>query len=391
MKIIGLVTPTKVKNYGTKLQAFAMQEIFRERGFHTEILFFLNRKGFLSKYKYYIKAIVQKRFCSYFQKRQYNNYIEENYADIPLPSIYESLKKRMTSIDSIDNLYHFKQFIDKRSLKKYTKRYAAVVCGSDQIWHPILNRSEFWTLQLIDDSVRRISYAPSLGVDEMPEEAKTFFKKNLFKFYSISVREISGVKLLQELTDNPIKVVLDPTLLVGRKVWDKFKIDKPMLTDRNYCLCYLLGTNANHRKVVSDIADKLNLSIYNFSHFKKYNDADEQLCGEHLYDISPAEFVGLICRAKFVVTDSFHCSAFAIMYHIPFITLLRYEDVDGMSTNNRIYSLLEQFGLGSRIYTKNKKLEDIISSKIDYKTVEDILSQKRNESNAFIDEALSGI
>ena len=392
MKKLGIITGYGVYNYGTKLQAYAMQEIFRKKGFQTEIILYSEGNSF-SQVKNYIKGflyLVLPVFKVIERKTRHSQYIRRQYGHLSSSSLHLSLIRRLKAIESIDVVYTSKRFFTKGSLLRYSKRMVAVVCGSDQIWHPY-NCSEFWTLQLVPEGVRRISYAPSLGVDKLPEEAIPFFTKAMKGIDSISVREVSGAQILQRLTEKSVHVVLDPTILVGRLLWDKVLINIPRLAEKDYCLCYLLGTSLEHRDIIQEVANKKGLVIYNFSHFKKYNDADETLEGEHLYDISPFEFVGLVSKAKFVITDSFHCSVFSLLYHKEFLALLRYGSMDRMGTNNRIYSFLGQFGLESRIVTNRTHLDSLLNSQIDYEKVEQIVAQKRIESMTFLDDALRGL
>lgn len=389
MRKIGIFTPVGVYNYGTKLQALAMQEIIRKKGFDTEIVLLNEKKGIIGKFKYLIGKTVYLIFHDLHANRRYNKYIREYYPDLQSKDLIKSLKQRLASLEKSDKDYTIIRFIDKSDLKRHTSLYKAVVCGSDQIWHPITNRNDFWTLQLVDDTVPRISYAPSLGIDSIPKDAIPFFRNFLKTFSHISVRELSGAHLIQGLTEKKVHVVLDPTLLAGRTVWDKLLENNMEITNASYCLCYMLGTNAHHREVVKEVAKKLNLVIYNFSHFKKFNEADEHLGCTQLFDITPSQFVSLISKAKFVITDSFHCTAFSAMYHIPFITLLRYGKSDYNSTNSRVYSLLSQFNLENRILSENADLDEILNSKIDFDNFEMILAQKRIESNSYLDNALN--
>ena len=389
MKYIGIFTVIDVYNYGTKLQAYAMQEIFKNKGYVSEILTYEEKKGVKSKIKFLLKSIVSFFLPKYLLIKKHNAVLASNYKGVP-NNIKELIRNRMWEFDGFDKYYNYKHFVFKRNLIKHTKKYSAVVCGSDQIWHPILNRNKFWTLQYVSKNVRRFSYAPSLGVNEIPEDAKPFFRKVLKTMNKISVREEKGAELLKELTDKPITVVLDPTLLAGRKVWDKILKNREDLTNNaNYCLCYLLGPNEEHRRIVVEAANYLNLSIYNFSHFKQFNNSDEILPGKHLYDVSPEEFIGLISKAKFVITDSFHCSVFSLMYHIPFVTLLRYNDKDNLSTNSRIFSLLGQFGLETRIYTGQQTIKEIIDKRINYDYVDKELDIARKNSEVFLNDALT--
>lgn len=383
MKLVGIFTVLDVYNYGTKLQAYAMQEIFRQRGYETEIVLYEKKP----LYKKIVDKIVQFLFPKLFQDIKHQRYIRRNYNNISI-ELMDNLKQRLKAFDGFNTLYKGRYIINEYMIRKHSKKYSVAVCGSDQIWHPILNRNKFWTLQLVENGIRRVSYAPSLGVEEIPKEVSSFYKKVLNSIDYISVREESGAKLLQELTLKPVHVVLDPTLLVGKRVWDKMLVEKQDLTNKNYCLCYLLGTNPVNRKITSEISKILGLTIYNFANFKEYNIADEDLEGEHLYDVCPREFIGLISKAKFVVTDSFHCSAFSIMYHVPFLTLLRFSSDDRLSTNSRIYSLLSQLGLESRVFSNDSDLNEIILKDIDFEEVDNILLKKRNESNLFLDQAL---
>ena len=391
MKTIGLVTPTGVYNFGTKLQAYAMQEIFRSRGYDTEIIQRGQRKGILFVMKNFAVKCISVFFPKFKFEWKYKKYIKTQYDYLPVSSLIPPLESRLYSLDSFNTHYKFRLFNGVQDLMKGSQKYIAVVCGSDQIWNPINKNIEFFLLQQINQQVRCFSYAPSIGVNTIPETLSPLYKKAMKNMYAVSVRETSAAQLLQGLSDKKVSVVLDPTLLAGRKVWDEVLKLKAGLTNRSYCLCYLLGTTPEHREMCSKFAKNQNLELYNFTHFKKYNDADEHLEGEHLYDVDPAEFVGLVSKAKFIVTDSFHCSCFAMMYHIPFATLLRYQSSDNESTNSRIFSLLGQFGLEDRICRNMEDVVKILSSNIDYTAVDQILESKRMESNAFVDDALKGL
>lgn len=391
MKRIGIVTQIRVYNYGTRLQAYAMQEIFRSRGFYTEILV-LERKTPLSLFIYRIKAFLYLFFKKSLNNIRYRKYIRTNYPKLSSNWVVNSIRTRLLALDRFNKLLNYSVLTSEEALVKKTENFDVVVCGSDQMWRPFGNNDlKFKMLRCVSQNVRKISYAPSLGVNTMPEESKAFFRDALKDFYSISVRETSGAELLCSLTEKHVFVVLDPTLLIGRKVWDKILKEKTELMHENYCLCYFLGTNSRHRKIANEISKKQHLTIYNFSHFKEFNTADNDLEGLQLYDVSPAEFIGLISKAKFVITDSLHCTIFSLMYHIPFLTLQRYNNTDELSTNNRIFSLLKQFGLESRILQNWEKTEEILTESIDFENVEKILLEKRKVSNAYLDIALENL
>lgn len=388
MKKIAITTSISISNYGTKLQAWAMCEIFKRRGYKPAILEYseVENMNFLRKVKMIIGKQVKPIVCG----RDYL-YVSKFRAEYKNESLREQIITRYKAIDGDDKLIPHYRFIgSKKDLQSFAKQFDIVATGSDQVWHPVLNKSNLWffTLNFAPCNIKRIAYAPSLGVDELSKEQGETFRNLLQNIDFISLREDSGVKAIQPLVDKPVSLVLDPTLLVGRSLWDKVLDENKVLRDKDYCLCYLLGTNPKHRDICEIVAKKLNLKILNFAHFKAYNKGDESLSGEKLYDVSPTEFIGLIKNAKFVITDSFHCSVFSMMYHVPFMTLLRFQKNDSLSTNTRIYSMLQQFGLGNRILDNEDKLDDLLQAPIDFSYVENTLEQKREQSNTYLDRAL---
>lgn len=390
MKKIAITTSVSISNYGTKLQALAMCRIFEERGFQPLVLeysealpqkWIVQLKNYLGKI---VKPILFGKNYLYVAKfnREYHN--NDQF-------FLNNIISRYKAIDADDCMIpHYKIIGSRIKLQNYARQFDAAVTGSDQVWHPVLNKSNLWffTLNFVNNSIRKIAYAPSLGVDVLTPEQAILFKKLLINLDYISLREKSGVDSIQSLTDKNVSLVLDPTLLVGRKLWDKLYSECKVPKNVNYCLCYLLGTNSEHRRICEVVASKLGLKIYNFSHFKAYNEADDKLSGEKLFDVSPMEFIGLVKNAKFVITDSFHCSVFSMMYHVPFMTLLRFQNNDSLSTNTRIFSMLSQFGLDNRILSSDKDIDIIVNSSIDFDRVEECLAAKRKISNSFLDQAL---
>lgn len=390
MKKIAITTSVSISNYGTKLQALAMCEIFKERGYKPTILEFSETDNFtiFNKAKKALGNIIKRLILG----KDYLNLLKckRVYGNVSV-KFQSSIIKRYESIDSADKMIpHFRYIGTKEGLVQYAKKFDIFVTGSDQVWHPFLNKKNLWffTLNFAPKEGKRIAYAPSLGVDELTEAQARNFSLLLKGMWAISLRESSGVKCIQQLTDKHVSLVLDPTLLIGRNLWDKVISEEKVPTDKNYCLCYLLGSNPQHREICEVLAKKMNIKLLNFAHFKAYNEADELLSGDKLYDVSPTEFIGLIKNAKFVLTDSFHCSVFSMMYHTPFMTLLRFQNNDTLSTNTRIFSMLQQFGLDNRILTDMRNLDTIINSTIDFHKVEGVLASKRRESNLYLNKAL---
>lgn len=389
MKKVAITTAVSICNYGTKLQALAMCEIFKKRGFVPLVLEFSEGKDitFLLKIKQKLGRFI--RIILKGKDYQFKNKFAQEYHNVNF--IRENIISRYHAVDSDDYLIpHYRFLGSKKSLIEYAKQFSLAVCGSDQVWHPVLNKKNLWffTLNFAPKSAMRIAYAPSLGVDDLTEEQEKEFSSLISGLDFVSLREISGVNAIKKITDKPVSLVLDPTLLVGRGLWDKVLNENKVPQKEKYCLCYLLGTNPQHREICEIVSKKLGVKLLNFAHFKAYNDSDEKLSGDKLYDVTPSEFIGLIKNAKFVITDSFHCSVFSMMYHVPFMTLLRFQKADKLSTNTRIFSMLQQFGLGNRLLDNGQKVDTILSSSIDFDAVENILISKRKESNSYLGKAL---
>lgn len=394
MKKAAITTAISISNYGTKLQAWAMCEILKERNFDATILEYSCSKdlSFITLFKRYIGNIIHtlSKGADYKLVDKFNYEYKSGTLDFR-----QSIIKRYKAIDANDkDIPHYRYIGSKESLKKYAYQYDVLVTGSDQVWHPVLNKNNLWflTLNFASPSARRVAYAPSLGVDALNKDQQEEFKVLLKDMGFISLREDSGVKAIQPLTDKEVSLVLDPTLLIGRKLWDTVLDEEKAFRYGDYCLCYLLGTSPEHREICEHLAKEKGLKLLNFAHFKKYNEVDEKLSGEKLYDVTPAEFIGLIKNAKFVITDSFHCSAFSMQYHTPFMSLLRFQQKDSMSTNTRLYSMLEQFGLGNRIYVPGTNtIEEISNASIDYSKVDSLLAEKQQQSSRYLDNALKGV
>lgn len=390
MKKVGILTAYSAYNYGSKLQAYAMKELVRQKGFFP-VIWDVKAcdSGTFGKIKRKLRFIRERGvFYRFYQIR----YIKKLYPNSTF-ALRKLLYKRHAAIDSFNKQLDVNYIQgSKKEIAKKTRFFSAFICGSDQIWRPYQNPDlKYYLLDFVDISVRRIAYAPSLGTAHIPIQKREVYKESLDKFYSLSCREILGSQELARIVGKKVNVVLDPTLLVGRSTWDRLIDEEFSNSKGNYCICYLLGDNSSHRDFCRRVSETLNVPILNFAHFKLYNEADNNLESSQLYDITPQQFIGLIKNAVFVITDSFHCTAFSIMYHTQFATLQRYTNNDSNSTNNRISSLLEQLNILDRMIVPEEQDAFDICSKIDFEKCDKILELKRIESNAYINDAFKDL
>ena len=184
----------------------------------------------------------------------------------------------------------------------------------------------------------------------------------------MSCREYEGSQIISRLTGKDVETVIDPTMMLTTKEWDKV-IKKPDFhKDEKYVLLYFLGELTDENKKVISILEKRGYKIVNILDVNsKY-----YVCG-------PSEFVWLIKHASLMITDSFHGSVFSILYQTPFISFNR---KDKLQMNCRINTLLKKFNFEERMFNDNFDIEKILYQ--DFSKVEEILDVERNKFINFI-------
>lgn len=393
--MIGLATGHKVYNYGTRLQAYAMQNIMESRHLDCEILHFnknngINFKNSLTALLKYDFPISSSLYNTYTRKKNVEQYLKGCNSPVPHGDLRKHIEKRFAAFDNFNkNELRIRELsCNFYELTQQTKTYSAVFCGSDQAWLPQNVKNQFYTLTFCDPLTKRISYAPSFGIDNIPSDMVETYKSFLTDMDYISVREARGKEIVEALTGRNAQIVLDPTLLLDVQFWnDKIMNTKEMVSG-SYIFCYFLGKNPMHRQAVTKLKKRTGLKVVNISHMKIFVPTDSEMSDVELYDVSPFEFLKLIKNAQYVCTDSFHCTAFALQFHTDFSVFLRHAVIDENSTNSRINSMLGSFNVNNRIVYG---IDDITSSNIDFQAVDEKLQQAREQSNAYLDEVLLGL
>ena len=263
-------------------------------------------------------------------------------------------------------------------LKEKTKKYDAFVCGSDQIWSTAEERIEpFYYLQFAEKE-KRISYAPSIGKDNVGESVKEKFFKYVSEIKYISVREQNAANIIKSEINIEPKVVLDPTLLLNKEYWKKYIT--PNTEKEDYIFVYFLSQNKNNYDEVKEFANTNNLKIISTAEMYK-NDKNSM-------SMNPIEFLRCIKNAKYIATDSFHGTIFSIIFEKNFVTYKRFKDNIKMSQNSRIYNLLKKLELSSRLIDETNSIEGLFKEDIDYNDVNKKLEVEREESKNFLKDSI---
>ncbi len=257
-----------------------------------------------------------------------------------------------------------------------------VVCGSDQIWAPnVFN--PVYMLDFVPDDIPKISYAASIGLNEIPDDLVGTYQKLLSRFQSISVREKQGAQLLDQRCGIKSEVVLDPTLLVNADHWKK--LEKKINRKDKYIFCYFLNKHHRYKGAVQAYTKRRGIAVIGCS----ANPEDASWMTILGNDIGPCEFLWLIHHAEAVFTDSYHGTIFSLLYHKPFVTFERFESSDKICQNSRIYQLDDHFCLSQRIIRVTHDTEIVIDD-FDYDMFERRLCELRKSSMEFLKRALEG-
>ena len=369
MKKIGVVTWLGGGNYGTSLQSYA-----------------LNHKLTMMGYKAYQIVRIDITHQAWLKRNLKTFLISLGLWTVKQHIFLNRLplfRKKLFMFEK--EAYRFKKIYSRRSLNKVIRCIDVFCCGSDQIWNTAYRFDGFMFLDFAKNK-KRISYASSIGVKNIPEPHKEKVAALLSRFSHISVREISGVKALKELLPTKdIVSVLDPTFLLNKEEWSDMahKAKLEFKLPQKYMFCYFVGDRPEYIQQLQDVISKTGNKNVIAVTFQNKKIALKNVFT--YYDAGPREFVYLLEHADFVCTDSFHATAMSINFGKNFVEFLRFNDDDSNSQNSRIYDLLSHYGLRQRLYDieNTEWLSDI-----DYSKVNDKLAKDRFLSEEYLLKAI---
>lgn len=359
---IGLLSPHYAFNYGAVLQAFALKTFLIEHGYDAVIL---NRRP---EYHCAISSLSGRIARRIEELAKFNSFgkFEREY-----------LQPQTELIVHQTDWSKFEKF-----------NLDAVIVGSDQIWRDDYCFTSFgYNLFLdfiTDKSIKKISYAPSLGKESWnaePEvEAKV--KELISDFSSISVREKSSIAILKQKFRVDSELVLDPTMLLTKEDYRRhFRIKKQAI---NYIATYILDYNDSLDVMLSNIGKDLNLKIHKILVRKTPKSKIGRLRDRFRTMKSVLEWVSNIANAKYVITNSFHGMVFSIIFRKQFVVIMNEER--GAA---RFKSLLSMFGLENRLLNNYNDALFLFSETIDYSAIDPIIDLWRNKSINFLIKSLS--
>lgn len=341
---IAQLTLDGYENYGQVLQRYALQRVLKNFADFVEVLWHQKGKNFLPYNLEWSRSSVG------------------NMKNVAFQSV------RRNKIKEFDNV-HIRTRFDVPYLDDIADEYDFFVVGSDQVWHP----EKYFPERFLDFAPpeKRIAYSASFGVSEIPINVKDYYRKKISEMPHVSIREREGCDIVKKLTGKRPLHVLDPVFLLTAEKWCEIAKRPIWLDQRKYEHGYLLTYffSGKPPEESKRLAEKLGLPMINLCDINNF---------DH-YAAGIEEFLYLVANATVFYTQSFHGTAFAVIFKRPFI-------VKNMNkaTNNRIKSVLKLFGLEDR----TDSLEDPLA--IDFTRRDEVLGRERAKAFKFLATALGG-
>ena len=389
MKKVAIASCYFKYNYGSQLQALALQKYLIKNGIDCENIDISKLSDFSKGKKSYYKKEL-------FNLKLYTTKL--GMIKLALKKKFFKKTKLARNLAIRDNAFkNFqKNFLLSKKYRTYDElnsecdeRYSDVIVGSDQLWLPVNVVADYYTLSFVPDSVNKISYATSLGVSYVPEKYIDLYERFLKRINHLSVREEKAQEIIKRYFGLDADCVCDPTMLLSGAEWeqmassDKYEIKEP------YIFCYFLGKSKWHREYAEKLSKITHCKIVSINHCDEYVKYSDKFADYAPYDVNPYNWINLIKNAKYVCTDSFHGTVFSILLHKQFFTFSRFDNKSKLSTNSRIQTLLKKFRVDDRLINSKEISETLISSQIDFNAIDQILEEYRRYSSRFLIDAIT--
>ncbi len=356
------VTTHRAINYGAVLQAYALQQAQERLEVDNYLLDIPSKKNMyqqlpvrLSK-RTLISLATNLRWL--FQKRdmeqlvgRFNQFVKDN---IKTTNVYKSWDELLRNPPKAD----------------------FYINGSDQVFGLRGEYDEMRMLKFGSHSIKRFSFAASLGEYDWSDDEKSKFAELLQGFSMVSVRERYAKEYIESFAEVNCEVNMDPVFLLDKKQWSEIAAD-PVIKGK-YILCYpLVGNNAT-QVVLDQLKKKTGYKTVSVQTIPiRRVKADE-----YVLNAGPKEFLSLVKNAEYVVSTSFHGTAFSLIFEKPFYTLIK------NYKSQRMTDLLELVGLSSRLYTQQNGVE---TGTPDFSYAEKVIDAEKKKSLDYLSRVIESV
>lgn len=373
-KKVGIITFHASHNYGSMLQAYALQQTVLGMGLDCEIINFrtkIQTEHFKPPFMHGTVPGKIKRFILF------------------LPYCYSLLRKFYLFEEFLSNHYKLsdKEFLSLSELNDAKLPYDVIISGSDQIWNTYCFDFDWAYFLPFAKSAHRVAYAPSLGptpFHSIRTEMENKIESFLEAYDVISVRDSLAQKEIKRLTGIECPIMIDPTLLLPIKSWHEMAGDTPIVKGK-----YVFLYTPWYEKPVFDAAKVISKELGVPVVVSQLYDSWKRNCWivdktfKSYISTGPKEFLNLCKFATCTVGASFHVAVFSILFNTPFYA------VDGMM-DSRVTELLTMTGLESRIWDSHQP-PVVISLDLNFNNAMDMIEIRRNNCIEWLHKELMNV
>jgi len=328
------ITCHEVYNHGASLQEYALLKYLNENGHNAEAIHY--KPHYLSGH-FNLWAVSNPKFDKPI--------IKQLYLLAKLPNRLISLKRKKAF-----DQFHAKYiptgkitYTSNEELKSRLPEADAFICGSDQIWNSFFQNGKdlAFYLNFVPEDKIKLSYAASFAIEQLEEPVKPLVKENVSRLNAVGVRETSGVHILKELGIENAVQVLDPVFLLEKEHWNQFVTP----INEDFVFVYDFDSNPTIKQIALQLKKEKGWKIYTVNSNIDY-------ANKNFYLEGPEKFLSLVSQSKFNLTNSFHSTAFSILFNKQFVVVNRMEKI-----NTRMKDLLSIFLLDHLLISSSNEFE----------------------------------
>lgn len=356
-----IVTFHSAYNFGAVLQAYALCQYLNDKCDETRILDYHNRK-----------------IDDTYKLPRLSDYISVPKRSISKLMQYVMYKGKRKKIDNFRERLPLTKRYDEGHTETADAEADVFIAGSDQIWnYELIGRDSSYFLDFAKDKIT-CSYAASFGVNKIPEEYRDFYEEGMNNLDSISVRESNAVELVNSLCCKECSLMPDPTLLLDAEKWSE--VSKEPNIKNPYILIYKITKEENLISFAKKLSRETGLPIVYIP-----NDIKSGIVRTTKFNVGPDEWLGYIKNAEYVVTNSFHGTAFSIIFGKKFFTEV---SATANTATSRSYSLLRLFGLEDRIISNYRT--EMQKNELPSEHIAEVIVQQRENVKKYFDKVFGG-
>ncbi|MCR5355872.1 MAG: polysaccharide pyruvyl transferase family protein [Lachnospiraceae bacterium] len=360
----GLITFHFVNNFGGALQCYALQRTLKEQC-DTDVTVIDYRNWFI-------------RFTDFVRMFPVTGNRKEIASGLRTFPQRIGRRRKFARFNSL-NMTLSRPYHTSRSVSQDELKCDKYICGSDQIWNPILTGGfvPAYFLSFVHDPAAKASYAPSCGTGRWRPFMFFPVRRYIKSMGALSIREAEGRNLVKRLTGRDAKQLIDPTFLLSKEQWDEVTTVPQFALKEKYILLYIMQKDESVYSYVREIKNKLKLPVVEISRYGYKPDFVDKT----VIDVGPSEFLGLFKNAEFICTNSYHGLVFSLVFEKEFCL------VPSKKFRGRIYNLLKLLD----IYIQpSLDTEEELKAKFDREHVDAVISEEKQRSLKYLNDFING-